>query len=253
MLRFFCEDQISKRDEKAISSLIGNFKASRRELKKLKFEQKSSISPALEKACLILASNESFEYAEKDLESLTGIFIGKSTIYKIALKEETEEYEPEEEVHEICLDGGSMPMRTGEFQQFKTSRVNKRWHFARFKEDDKLVNKLQSLNLGKPVSLFGDGHDGVWNVFDELVCERREILDWYHLMENLHKQEVGKEKLEEMRELLWKGEKDKVIKEFKPENNFRKYLEKHYHRIIHYEYYQMEGLTIGSGSVESSV
>jgi len=37
--------------------------------------------------------------------------------------------------------------------------------------------------------LFRDGHDGVWNIIDEIAPngERREILDWYHLMENLHK------------------------------------------------------------------
>lgn len=222
-------------------------------MKKLGFKQKSGISPGLKQACLILAANESFEHSEKDLKMLTGVFVSKSRIHRIAQEEETEEYEPEEEVSEICLDGGSMPMRRGEFQQFKTSRVNKKWHFAKFKEDEKLVNKLQSLNLGKPVSLLGDGHDGVWNVFDELVCERREILDWYHLMENLHKQDIGKDKLEEVREQLWKGEKDKAIQEFKLENNFRKYLEKHYHRLVNYEYYQSEGLTIGSGAVESSV
>jgi hypothetical protein len=31
------------------------------------------------------------------------------------------------------------------------------------------------------------GHDGIWNIIRELTPpeERREILDWYHLKENL--------------------------------------------------------------------
>jgi len=187
-----------------------------------------------------LASNESFEHAEKDLEMLTGIFISKSKIHEIAQEEEVEEYCPVETVNEICIDGGSMPMRSGGCQQFKTSRVNGKWHFARFKEDEKLIEKLKSLNLGSPVFMLGDGHDGVWNVFDELICNRIEILDWYHLMENLHKQDLSKEKLGYVRELLWKGEKEKAIKEFPEENNFRKYLEKHSERLVNYEYYKKE-------------
>jgi len=35
----------------------------------------------------------------------------------------------------------------------------------------------------------GDGHDGVWNLFEEIgsTAIRQEILDWYHLKENLYK------------------------------------------------------------------
>lgn len=35
--------------------------------------------------------------------------------------------------------------------------------------------------------LLGDGHDGVWNLFAAIAeTERRqEIIDWYHLKENL--------------------------------------------------------------------
>jgi len=34
----------------------------------------------------------------------------------------------------------------------------------------------------------GDGHDGVWNLFQIAPApERWEILDWYHLKENLYK------------------------------------------------------------------
>ena len=35
----------------------------------------------------------------------------------------------------------------------------------------------------------GDGHPGIWNLFQEIGTteQRQEILDWYHLKENLYK------------------------------------------------------------------
>jgi len=233
--------------------LIGEFEGSKKELKKLEFEEKSGMSPALKETCLIIGANESYQNAEKDLERLTGIFVSSSTVHELVNKTELEEDCPDEVIEEICVDGGNMSMKSGKYEQFKTSRVNGKWHFARFKEDDKLVEKLQSLNLGKPVLFLGDGHDGVWNVFDEISCKRVEILDWYHLKENLYKQPLEKEKLKEIESLLWKGEKDKAMQQFREGNNFRKYLKKNYGRLINYNYFKEEGLTIGSGAVESSV
>jgi len=55
--------------------------------------------------------------------------------------------------------------------------------------------------------LFRDGHDGVWNIIDEIAPngERREILDWYHLMENLHKVGGSLKRLRQAETLLWQG------------------------------------------------
>jgi len=58
--------------------------------------------------------------------------------------------------------------------------------------------------------LFRDGHDGVWNIIDEIAPngERREILDWYHLMENLHKVGGSLKRLRQAETLLWQGQVD---------------------------------------------
>ena len=39
------------------------------------------------------------------------------------------------------------------------------------------------------ITCLGDGHDGVWNLFNQIgtIEQRTEVLDWYHLIENLHK------------------------------------------------------------------
>lgn len=59
--------------------------------------------------------------------------------------------------------------------------------------------------------------------------------------------------------LLWRGQIDAVLELFgncslKTAHNFCKYLTKHRHRIVNYEYFQTEQIcSIGSGAVESAV
>ena len=89
--------------------------------------------------------------------------------------------------------------------------------------------------------------------------ERREILDWYHLLENLHKVGGSIKRLKYGETLLWQGKVDATIALFetlknKPAQNFCQYLRKHRQGIINYEYYQQEEIcSIGSGSVESAI
>jgi hypothetical protein len=83
-----------------------------------------------------------------------------------------------------------------------------------------------------------------------------EILDWYHLIENLHKVGGSLKRLQEAESLLWEGQVDKTIALFDPvktapSRRFQAYLQTHRSRIPNYRYYQMEGLPIGSGPVES--
>ncbi len=107
----------------------------------------------------------------------------------------------------------------------------------------------------------GDGHDGIWNIIVEIAPngERREILDWYHLMENLHKVSGSLKRLRQAETLLWQGQVDAARALFadltsKPAQNFCSYLDKHRNRIVNYQYYQAEQIcSIGSGAVESAV
>jgi len=56
-----------------------------------------------------------------------------------------------------------------------------------FQDNDALIEWVNHQPLASPITCLGDGHDGVWNINEIANGERREILDWYHLMENLHK------------------------------------------------------------------
>ena len=184
-----------------------------------------------------------------------GLSISRNSLHRVVQRyEELEENSYKEEVVEIAVDGGSICLKGGKSQHFKVASVNKEYHMAYFKEDELLVEKLEHLPKKPIVHLLGDGHDGVWNIFKELSCHKKEILDWYHLKENLYKQSLGKERLERYETQLWYGEKDQVIEGLPSDNNFRKYLEKHRERLINYGEHQKSKLSsIGSGAVESSV
>jgi hypothetical protein len=60
---------------------------------------------------------------------------------------------------------------------------------AFFQNNQSLLSWVNQQPLSQNVSCLGDGHDGVGNIVEQIGTkhQRREILDWYHLMENLHK------------------------------------------------------------------
>lgn len=111
------------------------------------------------------------------------------------------------------------------------------------------------------MTCLGDGHAGIWNIIQQIASEseRREVLDWYHLNENLHKVGGSLKRLDLAQNLLWQGKVDENIALFtdlklKQAQNFCNYLRKHQHRIINYDYYQAEGICdLGSGMVESGI
>ena len=86
--------------------------------------------------------------------------------------------------------------------------------------------------------------------------QRDEILDWFHLNENLHKVGGSLQRINQAEGLLWKGkieEASELCVGLKPKQarQFRAYLVGHRSHIPNDHYYQMEGLPIGSGPVES--
>jgi hypothetical protein len=107
----------------------------------------------------------------------------------------------------------------------------------------------------------GDGHEGVWNLFAQIADDqtRQEILDWYHLKENLYKIQASKKFLEQIESDLWQGVVEEAISKLRKNQyvgvtNFISYLRKHRHRLVNYMYFQAEQLSsIGSGAVESAV
>ena len=132
---------------------------------------------------------------------------------------------------------------------------------AFFQDNAALIDWVNNQPLADIITCLGDGHDGIWNIITQLAPsrQRREILDWYHLVENLHKVGGSWRRLTKAQSLLWQGKVDDVLALFadctkKLAQNFCNYLDKHRHRLVNYQYYQAEQIcSIGSGAVESAV
>ena len=174
---------------------------------------------------------------------------------------------PEHTVEELSVDGGNIRVRTtqGETCAWLGYKAISLHHLGRvgtsFQDNQVVIDWVNHQSLASTVTCIGDGHDGIWNLIAQLApnVQRREVLDWFHLMENLHKVGGSLKRLKQAQALLWKGQVEAAKTRFtdfksKQAQNFGRYLEKHRARLINYEYYQAEQIcSIGSGSVESAV
>jgi len=246
---------------------LGKLTITKKQAESLGVEPYTRYSPMLEKCCLLLSANESYQNAEKDLLLLTGIRVGHSTCQRKVVQKEFILPDVKQELSEVSIDGGSIRIRSnnkGEksyWKQYKTARLQGIHYGAFFEDNLSLTDWINSQNMTNPIYCLGDGHDGIWNIIAEIgdKTDRIEILDWYHLMENLYKIEIKINHLKQLKAYLWFGEVNKAINylnQLRPigYSNFCKYLNKHQTRIINYHYFQWQQIcSIGSGAVESAV
>lgn len=230
-------------------------------------EARTHLSPVLLKACLRISANESYQNAEADLEVLTGIKVGHTTLHRLVQKQEFVMPDAKQPITEVSIDGGKVRLRGEEsgqksyWRDYKAVRLQGIYYGAFFQDNQSVIDWVNSQRLTTPLICLGDGHDGVWKLFQEIGIsnQREEILDWYHLRENLYKVGGSLKRIKQAEELLWSGQADAVTTLFanlrrKQAQNFCAYLNKHRERIVNYGYYQAEQLcSIGSGAVESAV
>jgi len=223
-------------------------------------------SPFLELCCLRLSAVLSYEKVQAELEVQTGRRVSLKTQQRLVHRQTFERPHRDEPISEMSLDGGMIRLRTpkgeeSEWREYKALNLGElEQGMAWFKDNDGLVTDANALKLASTVDCLGDGHDGVWSVYHPVGTQqqRRELLDWFHLVENLHKIPGSNNRLLEAQALLWRGEVDATIALFTAcksdeARRFRGYLQRHRERIPHYAYYQAEGIPIGSGDVESLV
>jgi len=224
------------------------------------------VSPYLERCCLVLSANVSYENASRDLKMLMGVKVSRSTQQRLVQRYEFGTLEVEESVEELSVDGGKVRLRTPEGQpcewkDYKAVNLDGQGIFATFQDNQALIDCINRQPLADMLTCIGDGHDGIWNIISELSMpeNRYEILDWFHLVQNLHKTNASPLLLTTVEAHLWRGNVDAAIGEFNHISdslsaNFIAYLQKHRHRIPDYWYFQTEQIcSIGSGAVESSV
>lgn len=173
----------------------------------------------MEACCLRISASVSYERTAEEVEYLTGVKISKSVQQRLVHRQEFELPQAESIVSELSVDGGNIRVRTPEgelssWKGYKATVLHEQGAIAAsFKENEVIISWVNSQELAPIVTCLGDGHDGVWNIIEELIPagERREILDWFHFMENLHKIGGSNQRLFAARNLLWHGKVDETI------------------------------------------
>lgn len=240
---------------------------SQKQARKLKVSPKIVLSPGLEKCCLRASAKTSYQQAEEDIEELMGIKVGHSSLHRLVERTELPLAQAQSESAGVSIDGGKICLRGeekegGQWRDYKLVSLHGNVCEAFFQDPEGLKNWSNVQPLSPIVTFLGDGHPGIWNAVESFATQswliRREVLDWYHLKENLFKVGGSLKRLEAVEHLLWRGFVNKAIDEFdgvksKRAKNFQAYLTKHYQRIPDYQYYQQLGIVIGSGDVESKI
>ena len=232
---------------------------------RLGLKARSQWSPHLEACCLLLSANESYQDTARDIAVLTGLSVSKSTQQRLVHRHEFPPEPVDCGVKEMSIDGGKIRLRTpkgqpSEWRDYKGVNLHQCCVAAFFRQNEALVEWVNQQPLASPLVCLGDGHDGIWTLFAHLDAQvqRLEILDWYHLMENLAKVGGGQPRLDAVQACLWHGDIEQAVKQLDDGSHervdrFIAYLAKHRHRIVNYAYYQAEGISIGSGEIESTV
>ena len=214
---------------------------------------------------MLLSANESYERAAQDIEMLTGRSVSHSTQQRLVHRQSLALPEAEDLVEELSVDGGKIRLRTPlgqpcHWRDYKAVKLHEQLIGASYRDNESLIEWTNRQPLAATLTCLGDGHDGIWNIVSEIGSkdQRREILDWYHLMENLAKVGSSQDFLDEVKEFLWEGRVNTAIKALEHcsgehADTFVAYLIKHRHRIVNYQYYQWEGISIGSGEIESGI
>ena len=252
---------------RTLKSILGTLSLTSEQAERLQVKAGSQISPMLERCCLRVSANVSYQRTAEDIELLTGMRVSAKTQQRLVQRQSFEPPVLEEAVEEVSLDGGMVrlivePGEQPQWKQYKAVHLEPgKVHGAWLDDNSALVAWLNRQSFAARVTCLGDGHDGIWNVFDQIKgeVERHEILDWYHLMENLEKVGGSLKRLAQARSLLWQGKVDETLVLFEDcqrhqAHCFCQYLRKHRYRIVNYDYLQAEEIcSIGSGAVESTV
>jgi hypothetical protein len=165
-----------------------------RQAKKLGLKSHTQLSPLLEKCCLVASAKTSYEQASEDLKLMTGMKVSDSSLHRLVQRVELSPETTTRVVTGLSVDGGKVRLRTAEpgpceWRDYKAACLHDSLCNAYFQDNNALVSWIQKNPLASMVTCVGDGHDGIWNIITLITSEheRREVLDWFHLMENLHK------------------------------------------------------------------
>lgn len=94
-----------------MKSCVGVIPITEKQAKHLDLPPHSQISPLLEKCCLRLTANESYQNTEAESEALTGIKVGHTTLHRLVQRTEFSVTDAKGAVTEVSVDGGKVRLR----------------------------------------------------------------------------------------------------------------------------------------------
>ena len=172
---FFIEQttRTNKGRSRQIKSCVGELPITQKQAQKLGLEPRSHLSRVLEKCSLRLCANESYQNAERELEALTGMKMGHSTLHRLVNRQNLPQLSVLQAVKQVSLDGGKVRLRTlkgqeCEWRDYKAARLGGIYYGAFFRDHQSLLDWINSQRLVNPLVCLGDGHDGVWKLFTEI-------------------------------------------------------------------------------------
>ena len=92
--------------------IIGRLSLSEQQGCRLGLKARSQLSPHLERCCLLLSANESYEDAAQDIAVLTGLSVSKSTQQRLVHRQDFPSESVDGGVKEMSIDGGKVRLRT---------------------------------------------------------------------------------------------------------------------------------------------
>ncbi|MGB7414504.1 MAG: ISKra4 family transposase [Thermosynechococcaceae cyanobacterium] len=251
-----------------LKSILGTLRLTQEQAIALDVKASSRLSPYLEMCALRLSANVSYAHASEDIAVFTGIAVSAKTQQRLVHRQSFSPPPIEDTVRQMSIDGGNIRVLTPElkgkpcpWRGYKAARINGDGvGVAYYQDNEGLCLWVRTLLFATMLYCLGDGHAGIWKLYRQMLLPtpQQQILDWFHLIENLHKVGGSIKRLELAETLLWKGKVDETIDLFSSLSKhqaqcFCQYLRDHQHRIVNYDYYQAEGIPIGSGAVESLV
>ena len=153
---------------------MGILKLKTEQTRRLGVASRTRLSQLLEKCCLRLSANESYQSAEAEIEALTGVKVSHSTQQRRVIQQEMPTPEAKQAVGEVSIDGGKGRLRGnlgegGHWRDYKAVRIESIYYGAFFQDNASLIDLVNAQPLRHPLVCLGDGHDGVWNIVSELA------------------------------------------------------------------------------------
>ncbi|WP_198017846.1 hypothetical protein [Oscillatoria acuminata] len=170
------------------------------------------------KCCWVASAKSSYEEAEQDLALMMGLKIGRSSLHRLVQKSDFPQADSKQRVDSLSVDGGKFHLRTKEpgpcqWRDYKAVSLHDSVCQAYFQQNDALISWVHKQSLSRMITCVGDGHDGIWKIISGLKpeSERRDVLDWYHSVENLYKIGGSLQQLRRLETGLWRGCVDAVF------------------------------------------